>query len=86
MQQTLVVTPLGNLSNMMQLVGAQVQSEVFDDPLYRHELYVGTIDQVKMSRAGTFVRFQSDALVSKKWVALHRVKGWAHYKTEKATA
>lgn len=79
MSQVLVVEPLGKLRDLSQLVGALVQSEVFDDPLFRHDRYVGTIDAVKINRMGTFVHFETDKLVGKKWVPLHKVQGFAHY-------
>lgn len=79
MPQVLVVEPLGKLRDLSQLVGALVQSEVFDDPLFRHDRYVGTIEAVKLNRAGTFVHFKTDKLVGRKWVPLHKVQGFAHY-------
>lgn len=78
------VEPIGPLLHLGQLVDACVQAEVFDDPLYRHERYVGVIDEVKLNCAGTFVHFITPELVGAKWIPLHKVKGFAWVETQKA--
>lgn len=77
--QVVIVEPLGKLRDVSQLVDALVQAEPFDDPVFRHERYVGTIDEVKINRMGTFVHFKTDKLVGVKWIPLHKVQGFAYY-------
>jgi hypothetical protein len=79
MAQVLIVEPIGKLAHIGQLVDALVQAEPFDDVVFRHQRYVGTIDEVKINRMGTFVHFKTDQLVGKKWIPLHKVQGFAHY-------
>jgi hypothetical protein len=87
--QAFVVTPLYPLVNLDVLIGATVQAAPMDDPLYKHETYIGTIDAVKINKWGTFVHFKTEALVGAKWIKLAKVIGFAHYapaETAKATA
>jgi hypothetical protein len=87
MQDTLVITPLGKLVNLDALIGATVQAKPFDDPVFKHETYIGTIDEVKLNRAGTWIHFKTGDLVGAKWVKLNKVVGFAHFaQNAKATA
>lgn len=87
MQDTLVITPLGKLVNLDALVDATVQAAPFDDPVFQGETYIGTIDEVKLTRKGTFVHFITPDLVGAKWIKLNKVIGFAHFaETQKATA
>ncbi len=85
-QDVLIITPVTPLVNLHSLVGATVQAAPMDDPVFRHETYIGTIDEVKLSKWGTHVRFQSDALVGKKWIRLEKVLGFAHFAETQKTA
>jgi hypothetical protein len=76
------VEPIGPLLHLAQLVDACVQAEVFDDPMYRHERYVGVIDEVKINCAGTFVHFIAPDLVGAKWIRLNRVIGFAWFEAD----
>jgi hypothetical protein len=78
MQGTLVITPVTPLVNLDTLIGATVQASVFDDPVFKHDLYIGTIDEVKLNKFGTFVHFETPALVGKKWIKLSKVIGFAY--------
>ena len=87
MPETLVITPIHPLVNLDQLVGATVQAKPFDDPVFKHETYIGEITEVKLNKLGTFVHFETPALVGKKWIRLSKVVGFASYAgIEKATA
>ena len=78
-QDTLVITPVGTLVNLDTLIGATVQAQPFDDPVFKDDTYIGVIDEVKLNKFGTFVHFQTPALVGKKWIKLNRVIGFAYY-------
>jgi hypothetical protein len=87
MQEIVVITPIKKLVNLDQLVGATVQAYVFDDPVFKHETYIGTIDTVKLNKWGTFVHFKTGDLVGAKWIRLEKVIGFVHFaETAKATA
>lgn len=86
MSETLVITPIGPIVNLTQLVDVTVAATPLDD-LRKHEIYVGFVDEVKVNRMGTFVRFQCDTLVGKKWIPVSKLVGYAHVaETAKATA
>lgn len=85
-QDTLVIIPLTALVNLDTLIGATVQAKPFDDPVFKHDTYIGTIDEVKINASGTWVRFQTDALVGKKWIKLNRVVGFVHTEGIEKTA
>lgn len=86
MQDTLVITPVQPLVNFDTLIGAAVVAKPFDDPVFKNETHVGTIDEVKINKFGTFVRFQTDALVGRKWIKLDRVIGFVHSEESQTTA
>jgi hypothetical protein len=87
MQDTLVITPIKSLVNLDALVDATVQAKPFDDPAFKDEMHIGTIDEVKLNKSGTWVHFHTAALVGKKWIRLNRVVGFAHFvENVKATA
>ena len=86
MQDTLVITPVTTLVNLDVLIGATIQATVFDDPVFKHETYVGVVDEVKLSKRGTFVHFKTDALVGAKWLPLRKVIGFVHTEESKTTA
>lgn len=85
-QRTFVITLINALVNLHQLVGATVQAKPFDDPALKHTTHIGVIDEVKLNAYGTWVRFQTDALVGKKWIKLDRVMGFAHAAESQTTA
>jgi hypothetical protein len=86
MQDALVITALTALVNLDALVGATILTTVFDDPVFKHETYVGVVDEVKLSKRGTFVHFKTDALVGAKWLPLRKVIGFVHAEESKTTA
>lgn len=87
MQDEVIITPLKKLVNLNQLIGAQVQAAPFDDPVFKHEKYIGTIDTVKINKHGTYVHFKTDALVGSKWIKVSRVIGFVHFaETQKAAS
>lgn len=69
--------------------GAYVEAHLFDDPAYKHEIYEGTIQEVKQTIYGPYVRFCAERgpshITGSKWIALSKVKGMAA-QTAKATA
>lgn len=73
------ITPLGIITNPDQLVDAMVQAKPFDDPVFKHEVYVGVIEEVKINRIGTWVHFKTPDLVGLKWIKLSKVTGFAHF-------
>lgn len=90
MPHNVSITALPAIVNPTQLVNVWAVAELFDDPVYRHERYLGTIDEVKINARGTFVRFKPEAgpckIVGKKWLPLHKILGLAAYETQTAIA
>lgn len=86
MAQVLMVEPIGKLLHAGQLVGAFVQASYFDDVVFRRELYIGEIVEVKERRDGTWVLFKPEAGqrfdLGKKWRPLSTVKGYVWYEDE----
>lgn len=85
MTALLVITPVTPLVNLETLIGATVQATVFDDPVFKHETYIGEITEVKINKFGTFVYFKTPELVGGKWIKLSRVIGFAHYEEQEIT-
>lgn len=69
--------------------GAYVEAFLFDDPTFKHEIYEGTIQEVKQTIYGPFVRFSAERgpshITGSKWIALRNVKGMAA-QTQKAAS
>lgn len=80
------ITPVTPLVNLDVLVGATVQAMPMDDPVFKHETYVGVIDEVKLNKWGTFARFATPDLVGKKWIRLEKIIGFVHTAESQTTA
>lgn len=78
--ETLTVTPVTPLVNLDTLIDATVQVQLFDDPVFKHERYIGTIDEVKISRLGTFARVKvisgPSHITGMKWISIRNIKGF----------
>lgn len=89
-QKILFEAVLKMLSALAAWEGAYVEARLFDDPAYKHEIYEGTIQEVKQTIYGPYVRFSAERgpshITGSKWIALSKVKGLVSYTTQKAAS
>lgn len=88
-QKILFEAVLNMLSALAAWEGAYVDAYLFDDPQFKHELYTGTIQEVKQTIYGPYVRFSAEHgpshITGSKWISLRKVKGMAA-QTQKAAS
>ena len=78
-QKILIAAVIKMLTALADLEGAFVEAYLFDDPMFKQELYQGTIQEVKETAFGPYVRFAAVSgpshITGSKWIPLHKVKG-----------
>ena len=88
-KKMLLLHLLRYLKALADLEGAYVEAYLFDDPMFKQELYQGTIQEVKETAFGPYVRFAAVSgpshITGSKWIPMHRIKGRAPY-TQKAAS
>lgn len=88
-KKTLLLHLLRYLKALADMEGAYVEAFLFDDPQFKHEMYEGTIQEVKETAFGPYVRFAAVSgpshITGSKWIPLRKVIGLVPY-TQKATA
>lgn len=88
-KKMLLLHLLRYLKALADMEGAYVEAYLFDDPQYRYEVYQGTIQEVKETAFGPYVRFAAESgpshITGTKWIPLRKVKGLVPH-TQKALA
>jgi hypothetical protein len=76
--------------NLTDLEGAFVEAKLFDDPQFKDEVYTGTIQEVKQTAYGPYVRFSAESgpchITGSKWISTRKIVRVLSAGIAKATA